>query len=944
MPKGKGKVKQEPTGGFKELLVSDQSVASWLADACKHERRAVSLEQENQFAAAMSYYYLAAQALAYSLQVFSFSQERAAACMDSSSKCVQMCSQNDNTASVLAQKMQYLTSKGEVMSKRYCKERASMLAEVTGSAEEGGTECDANMRAMLEQTFAKGSEACKNAWFDLILGQQRAKDAIINGFQRPLQFPNLFSKQSKAILMYGSPGTGKTLMAKALANELSQDGNVRLLMFAPQHSDIKSKYFGESEQKISQIFKCASYWACKQEEMNCGEGEERLSPRVMAVIFIDEVEVLAGDRASDKTGLGGSTLNTLLQEMDGIKSYDNVLVVAATNYPWQLDSAFLRRFTSSIFVELPTAKDIFQFCQMQISKAIRGFDPDKNKAGLVLQSDEESRCGAKAPKTSKEACETCTLEDKQKGLAESSITGYKMGEYARFVRNLNEGALMNVCTRFHNMNYSLSDMANVVAKVSRDVGQDALSKGTFIKETINGQELYVSTLCYDSDDLKKKTAQGNGYRFPIDGSNGIPFIRFGEKLYVHQGIHPFAIGGHDSRVVNNNIFVRTTKTTTELLVQVAFRKNIVATDEALDIHPPEAWSDVKKQSMYAPSTVFRWIQRHFSTSDSFSWSDMRKVYSLIREKGYEGSIEAMVREIAKYQSTVFIEYAWIHGKIEQSLGWIWNSNFDAQNKALSEAVGKNGVIDALLEKSQEISIYSTWGQPDGTAALTSSFKTSVGTIRSSPSKQALKLLDMLKDSTQYSKEDILTDLDQTPDLTVPDEKVYSDFYDPYLPMSIQVCLNNFIASFESFDESGAGEACIVAYELNDKLQVTNYKPITKPFSVNVSESGDLTEEKKADKDVTNLDQAWNILLTSDSSRVVNWNYTHKHFVSACMEVKSSADPQMIEMLKLYSKDPSKILECIASTTRAKLPEDCQKQVDQALKARKKQVGKNVGCN
>jgi SpoVK/Ycf46/Vps4 family AAA+-type ATPase len=935
MPKGKGKVKHEPTVGVKELVVSDQSVASWLADACKHERRAVSLEQENQFAAAMSYYYLAAQALAYSLQVFSFSQERAAACMDSSSRCVQMCAQNDNTASVLAQKMQYLTSKGEVMSKRYCKERASMLAEVTGSAEEGGAECDANMRAMLEQTFAKGSEACKNAWFDLILGQQRAKDAIINGFQRPLQFPNLFSKQSKAILMYGSPGTGKTLMAKALANELSQDGNVRLLMFAPQHSDIKSKYFGESEQKISQIFKCASYWACKQEEMNCGEGEERLSPRVMAVIFIDEVEVLAGDRASDKTGLGGSTLNTLLQEMDGIKSYDNVLVVAATNYPWQLDSAFLRRFTSSIFVELPTAKDIFQFCQMQISKAIRGFDPDKNKAGLVLRSDEESRCGAKAPKTSREACETCTPEDKQKGLAESSITGYKMGEYARFVRNLNEGALMNVCTRFHNMNYSLSDMANVVAKVSRDVGQDALSKGTFIKETINGQELYVSTLCYDSDELKKRTAEGKGYRFPIDGSNGIPYIRFGDKLYVHQGVHPFAIGGHDSRVVNNNIFVRTTKTTTELLVQVAFRKNIVATDKALDIQPPAAWSDVNKR---AQGAVFRWIQGHFSTSDSFSWSDMQKVYNLISDKGYAGSIEDMVREIAKYQSTVFIEYAWIHGKIEQSLGLFWNSNFDAQNKALSEAVGENGVIDALLEKSQEISIYSTWGQPDGTAALTSSFKTSVGTIRSSPSKQALKLLDMLKDSTQYSKEDILTDFEPVTMVETAGGQSYKEFYDPYVPMSLQVCLKASIAGVP--DESGAGNACpIVAYELNDELQVTNYKPKPMPF-----ESGDLTEEKKADKDATNLEQAWHILPPNASSRVVNWNYTHKHFVSACMEVKSSADPQMIEMLKLYSKDPSKILECIASTTRAKLPEDCQKQVDQALKARKKQVGNNVGCN
>jgi SpoVK/Ycf46/Vps4 family AAA+-type ATPase len=63
-----------------------------------------------------------------------------------------------------------------------------------------------------------------------------------------------------------------------------------------------------------------------------------------------------------------TTLNTLLQQMDGMNTKDNVVVMAATNYPWQLDSAFLRRFSTTIGIQLPTMGDIYDLLSLRMTK------------------------------------------------------------------------------------------------------------------------------------------------------------------------------------------------------------------------------------------------------------------------------------------------------------------------------------------------------------------------------------------------------------------------------------------------------------------------------------------------------------------------------------------------------------------------------------------------
>lgn len=171
--------------------------------------------------------------------------------------------------------------------------------------------------------------------FEDIAGADQAKLELYNGFIYPQWYPRLFRKRSAGVLIYGPPGTGKTMLAKAAVGEL---GNVAF--YAPRPSDLKSDKYGEMEKNVSKWFKCAA------------------NPPASAsssVIFFDEIEAIAADR----TGSGGgeatiSMVTALLQEMDGITSSKSVSVIAATNFPRKIDSAVMRRFSSQVFVDLPS--------------------------------------------------------------------------------------------------------------------------------------------------------------------------------------------------------------------------------------------------------------------------------------------------------------------------------------------------------------------------------------------------------------------------------------------------------------------------------------------------------------------------------------------------------------------------------------------------------------
>lgn len=170
-----------------------------------------------------------------------------------------------------------------------------------------------------------------------VVGLDDAKNALRESIVYPTKRPDLFPLGwPKGMLLYGPPGTGKTMLAAATANEM--DG----YFINVDASAMMSKWLGEAEKNVSNLFKMANRYAAK-------EGKP-------VILFVDEVDSLLGARNSE---VGGEvrTKNQFLTEMDGVngKGKDLMMyVIGATNKPWSLDWPFLRRFQKRIYVSLPT--------------------------------------------------------------------------------------------------------------------------------------------------------------------------------------------------------------------------------------------------------------------------------------------------------------------------------------------------------------------------------------------------------------------------------------------------------------------------------------------------------------------------------------------------------------------------------------------------------------
>jgi ATP-dependent 26S proteasome regulatory subunit len=171
-------------------------------------------------------------------------------------------------------------------------------------------------------------------------------DRIESAFVMSRKFPCLYKqKKMKPFLMFGPPGSGKTYSVKEIVVYLQRelhlylDQEPRINLFLATGASMKGKYVGETEKNIRSYFESA----------NRAAGEKGLS-----VLFIDEFDAIASSRLISNDSGSASAVTELLQTLDGVKQYKNVLTIAATNYPWVLDAAILSRFTNSLFVDVPT--------------------------------------------------------------------------------------------------------------------------------------------------------------------------------------------------------------------------------------------------------------------------------------------------------------------------------------------------------------------------------------------------------------------------------------------------------------------------------------------------------------------------------------------------------------------------------------------------------------
>lgn len=174
--------------------------------------------------------------------------------------------------------------------------------------------------------------------FNDVGGMETVKKEIELKIIKPLLHPELYKAYGKkiggGILLYGPPGCGKTYIAKATA------GQVNAKFISVSLNDILDMWIGNSEKNLHEIFELA------RDHTPC-------------VLFIDEIDALGASRSDMKQSSGRHLINQFLQELDGINdTNEGVLIIGATNTPWNLDPAFRRpgRFDRIVFVPPPDAK------------------------------------------------------------------------------------------------------------------------------------------------------------------------------------------------------------------------------------------------------------------------------------------------------------------------------------------------------------------------------------------------------------------------------------------------------------------------------------------------------------------------------------------------------------------------------------------------------------
>ncbi|XP_068307023.1 cell division cycle protein 48 homolog [Pyrus communis] len=235
-----------------------------------------------------------------------------------------------------------------------------------------------------------------NVSWDAIGGLENVKRELQETIKLPVEHPEMFEKfgmsPSKGVLFYGPPGCGKTLLAKAIANECQAN------FISIKGPELLTMWFGESEANVREIF-------------------DKARQSAPCVLFFDELDSIAtqrGNSVGDAGGAGDRVLNQLLTEMDGMNAKKTVFVIGATNRPDIIDPALLRpgRLDQLIYIPLPD-----EASRLQIFKACLRKSPISKDIDLAaLARYTRGFSGADITEICQRACKYAIREDIEKDI------------------------------------------------------------------------------------------------------------------------------------------------------------------------------------------------------------------------------------------------------------------------------------------------------------------------------------------------------------------------------------------------------------------------------------------------------------------------------------------------------------------------------------------------
>jgi len=223
---------------------------------------------------------------------------------------------------------------------------------------------------------------------------EEVKEELRETLQYPLEHPDQFKKfgmqPSKGILFYGPPGCGKTLLAKAIANECQAN------FISIKGPELLTMWFGESEANVRDLF-------------------DKARQAAPCVLFFDELDSIArsrGGSVGDAGGAGDRVINQILTEMDGVAQKKSVFIIGATNRPDILDSAIMRpgRLDQLIYIPLPDLKS-----RRQILRAVLRKSPVAKDVDLDFLADHlKGYSGADITEICQRACKLAIKESIEK--------------------------------------------------------------------------------------------------------------------------------------------------------------------------------------------------------------------------------------------------------------------------------------------------------------------------------------------------------------------------------------------------------------------------------------------------------------------------------------------------------------------------------------------------